>query len=215
MKQNQKSRNKNYKAAGISLGTISAVVIAVMFVFFTAPRPQLVTDDGEWHVIWHGNLVMAAENTTIAADEGGFLEILWLNHTATPATAYDVNDSSVMEGWADANNLGYANADNFSVELAHTTTWDIVVRCQFNSSQCNNGELSRVRCAINITAGDNVMGGGTNATGRINTSYGAYNNMMWVNFYWTNGGAGYSLSPDGGDTYGENNGWGIIIEARY
>lgn len=206
----EKDKKLRYKKAGISWGAVASIVIVTLVIIATAPKPELkVNDDGEYHVIWSGNLVSAAENNP-GSGASGFLEFFIINHSAAPASAYDENDSATLEGWCTAANLGYASADSFNIEAAHSTTFDIVVRVRFNKTHCWDGaQFIGTRTRVNITcSGDLVI---SDVTG---TNVESYNNSgqdyIWINVYWNNGGAGYSINAD--ETFDVTE---ISIEAKY
>jgi hypothetical protein len=205
-------KNRKYKKAGVSTAFVSGLIIVLLLVVFTAPKPIVIEEEGKWKVIWKGNLAEASEHNP-GAGASGFLEFFWTNHTATPNTAYDENSSATIESWCTANMPGktpYATADSFSVEVEHSVTFDYVCRARFNKTHCWDGsQFIGARCRINLTvSGDNTI---SDATGTLVESYnnsGA--NYLWVNVYWNNGGAGYTNTAGGGDTISE-----ISIEAQY
>ena len=202
-----KDKETFFRKAGVSWATVVGVMVIVfMFVTQMIPIPVLVQeDDKTWHVIWEGSL---AEATEAALGEGasGFLEIFFVNHTATPATAYDTNVSSQIEGWcntsldadgaAGTTNHAYAIADAFRLQVKHSTLMDVVVRVRFNRTHAWNGTMFHpADCRVNITAsggGITILGtvSGTNVVTGNSTGYGA----LYLNVYWDNAAAGYQLS---------------------
>ena len=203
IKFNKQKRTNRFKKASIIFGFVVAFLLVMSNI-----QLQL-NNEGSWKIVWDGNLVSAAENDP-GSGASGFLEFFIINHSATPATAYNENDSAVLEGWCTAANLGYASADNFNIEVAHSVTFDIVVRVRFNKTNCWDGaKFIGSRTRVNITcSGDLVISDvtGTNVESYNNTGQ----NFIWINVYWDNGGAGYSINAD--DTFDVSE---ISIEAKY
>jgi hypothetical protein len=160
------------------------------------------------------------------ATVSGFLEIFFINHTATPNTAYNRNTSSTLEGWADANiaaktggSHAWANADNFNCELQYGTTFDIVVRIRVNKSNCWDGAKflnTSIRCDISLTGFNTAGMSNINGTQVI-----TYNNsaaqFIWVNYYWqdSNGGSGSGFTINKGSPWTTNKISAIRIWALY
>jgi len=185
----------NKKKAGIRSGIVIALVIGIMFSYATVPHPQITQDNRGWHVIWEGNLVQAAEADP-GSSVGGILEIFFINHSATPDTTYTVNDSSVFETWCTAGGLGYVSADDFNLELSHSTLFDVVVRVRGNATQCwRDTQWQDTDLRIRWTCADLSVGADTVMTGVVsqNDSGDPY---IWMNFYDDNSGSGFSLTKD-------------------
>jgi len=202
-------KKKGYKKAGVSLGTVAGVAIVATLLILTGPTPRIVNEDGVWQIVWGGNLVSAAENDP-GAGASGFLEIFFVNHTATPTTTYTQNTSATIEGWCTAANLGFASADEFNVEIAHSVTFDIVVRVRFNQTHAHNGSdfvdgdtRVNITCSGDLTIADVT---GTNVVSHNDSAL----DYIWINVYWDNGGAGYSINKD--ETFDVDE---ISIEAKF
>ena len=210
--KHMEEKKKGYKKAGVSLGTVAGVAIVATLLILTGPTPRIVNEDGVWQVVWEGNLASAAENDP-GAGASGFLQIFFINHTAAPATAYDENTSATLETWCTANMPGktpYASADEFNVEIDHSTTFDILVRVRFNQTHAHNGTAFvdsdtrvNITCSGDLSIADAT---GTNVVSH-NTSGGTF---IWINVYWNNGGAGYSINKD--ETFDVDE---ISIEAKF
>ena len=206
-----KEYKKDYRKAGVRWGTIFGIMIVVfMLVTRMIPTPVLEHDDKSWHIVWRGSLAQAAEGTPTG---GGFLEFFMLNHSATPATAYDDNVSGNFETWATANSGGYVNADAFNMHIAHSTAFDLVCRVRFNKTHCWNaggGYFDGSRTRVNVT----TSGGGITIADSTGTNVESANNSgytyIWINVYWNNAGAGYQLNAGGNCTVAE-----FSIEAEY
>ena len=174
------------------------IVIGVMFCLIwmgAGPYPHLVNDGPSWHIVWEGSFGQAAE-ADLGSGVGGILEIFFANHSAAPATCYDENDSSVIEGWCDTAGLGYANADDFNVELAHSTTFDVVIRVRGNKTQCwRSDKFYDTDLRVRWTSADLSVGGDTEMTGVVSQNDSGID-FLYMNFYDDNSGSGYSLSKD-------------------
>jgi hypothetical protein len=211
MKEERKIKVK----AGIRPGLVIGLIVVSLFVMYSMPHPYIEpgNEEGTWQIIWKGSLAEAAENDP-GAGASGFLEIFFINHTATPNTAYTQNTSTTLESWCVANMPGktpYASADSFNVELDHTTTFDILVKVRYNKTEgpWNSTIWNNASWRVNITLTGSITI--TDATGTnvelVNDSAKAF---YWGNVYWNNAGAGYALPADGTATVTE-----ISIEAKY
>jgi hypothetical protein len=196
MKKEKRKFSKRGKFGSAAL--ISALVIGIMFGYMTLPHPQLVNDEKGWHIIFDGNLAQAAENNP-GAGASGILQLFFPNHSADPGNAYDENTSATIEGWCTANMPGktpYSSSDDFNLELDHTTTFDFIIKVRVNKTHAWNGTAfidAWVR--VNWTSADLGIGADTGMTGVILTNDSS-DNYIWMMFYDTNGGSGFSLSKD-------------------
>ena len=176
-----------------------------------ALNPGIEKDGETWKVVFNGSLAEAAEGDP-GAGNGGFLEIFFVNHSATPTTAYgpDRNDSSILEGWCTAG-YGYASADNFNLQISSGVTFDIVVRVRYNREQAyetDHWQGSDTRVNITTTGGGIEI---SDVTGtRIETHNDSSDSYLWEHFVWDNGGSGYQLNAGETMTLSE-----ISIEAKY
>ena len=152
----RESKNKHFgKKAGISWGIVSGIIIATLLLYNTMPVPVMVpTDDGKsCHIVFEGNLVQAAEANP-GAGVGGILEVFFVNKSVNPTTDYARNDSSIFETWATAAYLGYASADDFNLEIAHSVDFTILIRVRGNETMCDNasGNFKDTYLRVNITS---------------------------------------------------------------
>lgn len=184
------------KRTAVKVGAVIGIFVSLIFAG-SGMYPHIVqdVDTRSWHVIFEGNLASAAEADP-GSGAGGILEVFFINHTATPATAYDENTSATLESWCTAAGLGYASADDFNVELAHTVTFDVVVRVRGNATMCERaGDWFDADLKVEWTSSDLGISADTDMTGVV-----SYNNTaapyLWMNFYDTNGGSGFTLSKD-------------------
>jgi len=211
-----KDKKQRYKKAGISWGAVSAIVIATIVIFATAPRPELKIDDGEWQVIWQGNLASAAENDP-GAGKGGWMATFMLDYAETPGTCLLSNASTGgYDGWGNVS--GYVNADDTATDLPSEDPAYFVVRCRFNDTQCGDaGTLmsDRVRCNLTVSGDEtignvglvgndaDVAGGGGAFVSYNGSSY------LYVNFCWDDNSDGYRITDDG------DLAWNVTISAKY
>jgi hypothetical protein len=159
----------------------------------TFPHPQLIQDEKGWRIIFDGNLAQAAEGDP-GVGASGILEIFFVNHSSNDYASE--NDSSVIEGWCDAHNLGYANADDFNVELAHTVSFDIAIKVRVNKTHAWDGSKfidSWVR--MNLTSADLGIGADTAMEKSVLTNNSG-DNFIWLMFYYDFSDSGDTLSKD-------------------
>ena len=172
------------KATVLGTFTVMAILIfAAWTIVFHIPKPVIEpTDEGTWHVVWRGSLADAAEADP-GAGASGFLGFYLLNHTASPATAYDENDSSVFETWATTAGLGYANADEFNIEITHSVALDFVFRGRGNKTNCWNGtDFIDAHCRVNLTVSGVLTI--SDVTGTLVVTYNdSGQNYLWYNVY--------------------------------
>jgi hypothetical protein len=211
---------ENIKRRWSSIATIIGIFLICFVLVFQVPQPRLKTVP-TWHVIWEGSLAEATEANP-GAGASGFLEIYFINHTATPTTAYDTNTSSLFETWCNASldadgaagttNHAYATADNFNLTVKWGVAMDVVCRARWNRTHAYDGsKFIGSDCRINITmagGGITILGttSGTNCISENQTD----ETYIWINVYWTNGGAGYVLNKNGISLVSQ-----ISIQAKY
>lgn len=197
---------ESFKKGGGKLAIISFVFIVASLLVLTQafPLPRLVTDErGFSQIVWDGAVVCATENTTIGATTSGFLEIFFVNYTATGATAYDTNTSSLFETWANASldpdgagttYKAYSNIGGFSLTLKWGTQFNIVVRYRGNATNAKNATIfNAANCRVKI----NATGGGVTLSEVTLTNAISYNQTGGT-FIWLNAYAGpYTLNKGG------------------
>jgi len=199
-----------------------AFIVSALLAFQMVPSPRLVTnEEGVYDVEWGNVIVTATENSTIGAVASGFLEIFFVNHSATPWTAYDTNDSYLFETWANASTdpdaagtsyYGYSLANAFSLTLKWGVDMDMVIRYRGNATNAKNATIfNNASCRIKV----NASGGGcadlTNGgLGTVLPNVVTYNQttgtFIWINAYYNIGTLGK------GGTYTITN---IKIEFNY
>ena len=210
-----KEENKIKAKAGIRPGLVIGLIVLSLFVMYSIPHPYIEpgNDEGTWHIVWKGSLAEAAENDP-GAGASGFLEIFFPNHTATPQTAYDENTSATIETWCVTNMPGktpYASADNFNVKIAHSITFDILVKVRYNKTEgpWNSTAWDNASWRVNITLAGHIVISDVTGTG-VELTNDSTDDFYWGSTYWTNSGSGYTLPADGTATITE-----ISIEAKY
>ena len=198
------------------------IIIGILLGTQIIPTPTL--NKKTWHIIWQGNLAQATEGNP-GSGMSGFLEIYFINHTATPDTTYNRNTTSVLEGWANANLAAsgsvnaWANADNFKCELKSSTSFDILIRARWNKTNAWDGsKFIGTNCRINITLTGFNVGSmsdivGTGVITRNNTG----DSYIWENWYWqdADGGTGTGFTINKGATWSANQITMIKIWAKY
>jgi hypothetical protein len=177
----------------LKVGAVLGIIVGLIWAS-AGPYPQVVNDDKGWHILFDGNLAQAAEGNP-GAGASGILEIFFINHSATNAYKY-VNTSATLESWCTTAGLGYASADDFNVELAHSVLFDICIKVRVNKTHAWDGSKfidSWVR--MNITSADLGIGALT-----AMEKYVYYNNTgqtyIWLCFFYDFSNAGYDLSKD-------------------
>lgn len=212
----KEDKEQKYKKAGIRWAVVAAIAIAALVIFATFPRPEVKIDDGEWYVVWKGNLASAAENNP-GAGVSGWLSTFQLDYAETPGTCMLNNATNgAYDGWGNVS--GYVSADDAETDLDSENGAYFVIRARFNATVCGSGAIlsgNRTRCYLTISGDEtisNVMlyGSDTNIAGggggyiSKNTS-----NYLWVNFVYDDGSNGYRITDDGGLD------WNITLCAKY
>lgn len=199
----KKESNKKYnvKKAGVRMGLVSVFVIGIMFAYMTLPIPVLEQDDGgSWHIIWEGSLSAVAAEANPGTNTSGILSVYFHPHQADVG-GYLENSSSNLETNCTSNDLGFANADDTEVDLAHSTAFDVVIRVQGNNTNCKVGGVFyntnlkvQWTCADLGVAGDTelTIGAGEARTTANDTTY----TYLYMNFFDTNSGSGFTISQD-------------------
>jgi hypothetical protein len=186
------------KKAGVKLGTVLGIFTIVCLLIFTAPQPKVeYKKDRSWHVIWEGNFAEAAEADP-GAGNSGILNIYFINLTSPPEATFETNASATMEGWCTANGLGYANADDFNVELAHSVNFMVGIKVRANRTHAYRDTMFyHTDVRVRWTSADLGVGADTVMSVAINDNLTlASNDFIWLTFYDDNSGSGYSLSKD-------------------
>jgi hypothetical protein len=197
---------ESFKKGGGHLAIISFVFIVASLMVLTQaiPPPKLVTDEetGFSYIGWGDNVIVTATEAVPTAGSSSVLEIFFVNHTATPTTAYDTNTSASFETWANASldpDAAGATYKAYTVDVLDgtfttlTVKWgvdtDMVVRYRGNVTNAKNGTIfNAANCRIKV----NASGGGmTTLSSQVlsqviskNTSTNTY---IWINAYYNIG----------------------------
>ena len=197
---------ETFKKGGGKLAIISFVFIVASLLVLTQalPLPRLVTDEetGFSYIGWGDNVIVSATEAVPTAGSSSVLEIFFVNHTATPTTAYDTNTSASFETWANASldpDAAGATYKAYTVDVLDgtfttlTVKWgvdtDMVVRYRGNVTNAKNGTIfNAANCRIKV----NASGGGmTTLSSQVlsqviskNTSTNTY---IWINAYYNIG----------------------------
>lgn len=148
-----------------------------------------------WHVVMEWTPVdpVYAEANP-GAGASGFLEIFIMNHTGTDDNAYKQNTSATIEGWCDAAGLGYCNADDSEIDIAHSTNFHVLVRVRGNATHCKSGATwYDTDLRVRWTSADLSVGADTVMTGYA-THNASASTYLYMNFWDNNTGSGYSIS---------------------
>jgi len=191
---------ESFKRGGMHYATLVFVFVAIFAIATQMiPSPRLVVnEEGIMDVEWGNVIVTATENSTIGATASGFLEIFFVNHTASPATAYDTNTSSSFETWANASTdpdstgtayYAYSIANGFSLTLKWGVDMDMVIRYRGNVTNAKNATIfDATNCRIKV----NASGGGcATLTSQVLSQVVSYNQttgtFIWINAYYNIG----------------------------
>lgn len=181
-------------------GLVSVMVAGMLFagfvyydIYLNNPEPY----EKSWKVVYKWTPGMPLGEATPGAGNSGILEVFFINHSADKYYTQE-NTSATLEGHCTANNLGYADADDTEVDLAHSTSFDILVKVCGNATHCKRGATwYDSDLNVTITWSDKSM---TNDQPDGNTTYplAAMNTsgftLLYVIFYWDNGGSGYTIN---------------------
>lgn len=179
------------KAKRLKLG----VVLGIVFVLILATTSMQIVhdDDGDLKLEMQTAL---AEYAGLAAEDSGFLEIIIYPTDGSPAVTYAENNTATLEAGA----LAYFDTDGWTGSIDSNTPFDIIVRVRGNASDMKNATMfkdSRCRVTLNVT-GDWWVGSDISEYGTcVVTQNSSSDDFIWMNFYWNNGGSGYSIDDDG------------------
>ena len=212
-----KEANKKRKA-GVPLktGLISAIIIVVLVVAFTFPKPMLVQDENlEWHVIMKISSAQAAEADP-GVDESGWLATWCYDYAETPDE--DNATAGNYDTWT-TNVSGYQSTDNAeAMDLASEDPFYFVVRARYSEVHCGDaGTLMSNRCRMALTvSGDEtisdvvIYGHDTNLAGG-GGAFVCSNDSAWlyINYFYDDNSDGYRITDDG------TLAWNITISAQF
>ncbi len=169
-----KSNRDSISRKALAVTTVFAIATAIFGAYISLPEEAGM-----------GTLTVSAAPNDPGTGASGFLEVFIVDHDSGPYT------SNISEG--DANVIGYANSDSFSIDIPHSTAFDIVVWTRANTSDANDGSwnTSLIRC--NMTATDLGI---TTLTSMSEEQIGTNSTYIWVNYYLDNGGSGYTINRD-------------------
>jgi len=162
-----------------SIVVISMLLIGAFGIYLTLPS----SNDGGF-----GTLTVSAAEANPGTGASGILEVFVIDHANRPANY----NSNISEG--DSFVLGYG-VDDFSINIPHSTAFDIVVKCRANATHAYNSTGSKwetdwIRCILNAT-GAITINENMNETEITNNS-----NYIWVNYWIDNSGSGYTIGRD-------------------
>jgi hypothetical protein len=161
----------------LKAGVIICIVLGIVFgMVVNQPQPY----QKSWHTVFEGSLsALAMELANPGSGTSGILAIYIMNATGTNDDARDTNSSYTVQGWCNTSGLGYCNADNSMIDIAHTTNFEIWVYVRGNSSVCKRGATwwdSDVK--VEITSTDLSIAADTDCENHV-----AGNNSAWDYLY--------------------------------
>jgi hypothetical protein len=182
-------------------------------------------DELEWHIIQEitmSELILSPLGEATPTG-GGWLAFFLYDYDENPTSLRSNATSGGYDSWV--NVTGYADSDNWNMDLKSENATYYVCRVRFNQTQCWNGTAfrgERCRVTLNVT-GDasgaltatTVYGNDTAETwgGGMISRNNTGEDYIWINFFWDDNSDGYWISDDGQLNIGPAN--GLIIEAKY
>lgn len=168
--------------------------------------------EAEWRevIVWSYEDGLSFLGAEADQANSGYLGIYFVNHSATPDTAYTRNASTTIENYSTDNSFNYAHIDNFDLSFSTSDAFDIVVRCKFvrSNGPWNGAEWRDTWVRVNITlSGGVVISDVTGTWCETYNSSGA--ESYFGNVYWDNSGSGYTLSAGDSSSIVE-----VSIEAK-
>jgi len=211
MRNKDKSRKAVDNKVKVFGTTITAIVVAVMFILvFSAPKPVMVqNDEGSWHVIWKVSSANAAEFSGFTAGNTSWLATFVLDYEEDPTVCLLSNATNgAYDGWDNVS--GYQNADNADpMDLPSEDPGYFVVRGVFNRTHVyNTDKFMDNRASIRLTvSGDETI---SDVEGTRIVSYNETDgDYIYINFYWDDESDGYRITDDGSLV------WNITISAQF
>jgi len=183
------------KKAGVTITAMVSGLIASILILSMSVTEDVIIEKEE--IIRSWNFIANSLGDEVGLDnatfEAGILSIYFAPHQADPTTAYAENDSDVLEAMCFDNGTGYANTDDFRIQIDHSTAFDILVRVRGNKTTCWNGSaFIDAYLRVNITSVGFSIPALTNMTPVI-THNSSTQEYIWINYYINNAGAGYSI----------------------
>ena len=176
---------------------VSCVVLGVLFGYVVYDTLMEEEHVKSWHTVmkWVPGEPLAEADP--GAGNSGILEVFFINHSADKYYTQE-NTSATLEGHCTANGLGYATADDSQIDIAHTTSFDILVKVCGNATHCKHGATwFDSDLNVTITWSDGSLsdaqpdGNTTYPQADMNTSGFT---LLYEIFYWDNSGSGFTIS---------------------
>jgi len=191
--------------------TIAVIIVAAMFILvYSAPKPIMVQDDeGDWHILWQGNLASAAEYSGFTVGNTSWLATFILDYAEDPDLVLMSNATNgAYDAWGNVS--GYQNADNAdAMDLPSEDPGYFVVRAVFNRTHVyDTDKFMDNRASIRLTvSGDETISDveGTRVPSQNETD----DDYIYINFYWDDAVDGYRITDDGTFT------WNITISVQF
>lgn len=205
-------KTQNAKRIGMYVGVFLAIAIVITSITIV----RNIDETNNFKIRFNSAV---AENAAVSGNNmTGWLEIYFVDSSTAYATLA-TNTSATLEAasfWGSSFN----DTDDFSQEVPNAaTTFYIVVRAQFNKTHAwdyTNGNWHNKSTNVRIAAaggGVTIAAGASGTTTAdivIDSQNSTANRLLWQNYVWTNGGAGYQINSGGTCTISQ-----IIIEANF
>ena len=164
-----------------------------------------------------GKLTPLAE---FAPDAGNssWLAFFCYDYAENPTSLRSNASGGGYDSWGNVS--GYADSDNWNMDLKSEDPFYFVCRVRFNKTHCWGDSMfkgSRCRVTLTVTGDETITTVTLYGNNTANNSGGGYpsrNNtgeeQIWINFFWDDNNDGYQITDDGTLTIST-----ITIEARY
>jgi len=165
------------KSIMASVVVIFMITVGILGAYITLPSGE----DGKF-----GTLTVSAAEANPGAGASGILEVFIVDHSQAPSYTSNLTEGAAYD-------LGHG-VDSFSIEIPHSTAFDIVVKCRANTTHAYDSawNLSLIRCNLTAT-GDLSIGP---LEGMTEYQIGSNSTYIWVNYVLDNGGSGYTIGRD-------------------
>lgn len=156
---------------------VGLMVIAILTTLIVLPADK----DGGW-----GTITVSAAEANPGAGASGILEVFIIDHDSGVTYTDNISEGA-------GSTLGYG-VDSFNIDIPHSTTFDIIVKCRANTTHAYDSawNLSLIRC--NLTASGALTIGPLEGMTEHQIGYNA--TYIWVNYELDNSGSGYSIDRD-------------------
>jgi len=212
----KKTKNNNKKQVGFGILLVCVILIGATFGYIGMYKAgqtniefvddildEILPDDEyqmSWKVVHEIDLISLGAEAEPGENISGFTSVYFHPHQADIG-GYMENSSSNLETNCTDANLGFANADDTEVDLVHSTAFDVVIRVKGNATNCKVGSVwYDTNLKVQWTCAGLSVGADTELTldaGEAKTTANtSTDSCLFMNFFDTNSGAGFTISQD-------------------